>query len=93
MLAKPTVMSQRLHPEMLLNLRLLRGRNLPNSEGSLHLQLLRGHQPPWNHNYLKALEDLYKDLRGLENKSGKNHNSKNLNSNKLGPVTTTDMEV
>jgi hypothetical protein len=36
------------------------------------------------------LEDLYKDLRGLENKSGKNLSS---NSNRSDLATTTDMEV
>ena len=87
MLAKPTVMSQRLHPERLLNLQLRQGHNRPKNEGLLHLQTQRGR------NYLKALEDLYRNLRGLENKSGKNHNNKNLNSNRSDLATTTGMET
>tara|TARA_B100000519_G_scaffold34500_1_gene24387 strand:+ start:473 stop:730 length:258 start_codon:yes stop_codon:yes gene_type:complete len=85
MLAKPTVMSQRLHPEKLLNLQLRRGRNRRKNEGLLHLQTQRGR------NYLKDSEDPYRDLKALESKSGKNRN--NHNSNKSDLATTTDMEA
>ena len=85
MLAKPTVMSQRLHPERLLNLQLRRARNRRMNEGLLHLQTQRGR------NYLKDSEDPYRDLKALESKSGKNRN--NHNSNKSDLATTTDMEA
>ena len=72
----------------LLNPQLRRGRNRLKYKELLILQPPLNLQLPRDRNYLKVLEDPYKDLWGLANKSGKNHNS-----NRSDLATAIDMEA